>query len=179
MHGAYFCAGMGVGAGLMYLMDPELGRRRRTVARDKMTSMAHEAYDAAHVVQRDVMNRAHGLAAGDFSVLADDKRALMKPWNGGWSPTTRALMAGIGGGLFLFGLTQRAPTACILGTAGLALAAEDATNLGVDDIQQAASCAMHKAQSMAGSMGIGSSAHHDDHHHEFEEEDEMTPQMAL
>src|SRR4051794_31874822 len=111
-------AGAGIGAGLMYLFDPQMGRRRRAIARDKAVSLTHEAQDAACVVGRDMRNRAQGLAAGDLSVLAGGKRALHNPLRGGWSPSARSLMALAGGGLFLFGLTQEAPTACFLGTAG-------------------------------------------------------------
>jgi hypothetical protein len=41
-----------------------------------------------------------------------------------------------GGGLFLYGLTQDAPLSCVLGTVGLALAAEGLTNAGLDDLRR-------------------------------------------
>jgi len=126
----------------MYLLDPQMGRRRRALAGDQAVRMAHDAQDAAGVVTRDMKNRAQGLAAGDLSVLAGGKQALHNPLRGGWSPSGRALLALLGGGLFLYGLTREAPTACILGCTGLALAAEGVTNAGIDDItripQQAA-----------------------------------------
>ena len=59
----------------MYLFDPQMGRRRRALARDKAVSLTHEAQDAARVVARDASNRARGLAAGDLSVLVGGKRA--------------------------------------------------------------------------------------------------------
>src|SRR5205807_2437450 len=99
-------------------------RRRRALVRDKAVRLAHEAQDAAEVVARDARNRARGLAAGDLSVLVGGKRALRHPLRGGWSPTARTLMGLTGGGLFLYGLTQDAPVSCVLGTVGLALAAE-------------------------------------------------------
>jgi uncharacterized membrane protein len=46
-----------------------------------------------------------------------------------WSPGTRALVGGAGAILFTAGLAQRFPTACILGTAGLALMTRGATNM--------------------------------------------------
>jgi len=53
---------------------------------------------------------------------------------GNWSPQTRLFMGLAGGGLLLYGLTQRAPVACILGTLGLGLVAESAFNVGVKDL---------------------------------------------
>jgi hypothetical protein len=50
-------------------------------------------------------------------------RDRLDPWLQDWSPEARALAALVGGTLFTLGLTRRAPWACILGTAGLALAA--------------------------------------------------------
>jgi hypothetical protein len=135
MHGAVpMLAGAGVGAGLMYFFDPQGGRRRRALARDKMVHLAHQAEDAAGVVARDMKNRAQGLASGDFTVLAGVRRALNNPLRGSWSPSARALMTLLGGGMFLYGLTRRAPAACIRGSVGLALAAEGITNAGIDDI---------------------------------------------
>src|SRR5262245_1423665 len=107
-----FLAGAGLGAGLMYVLDPQMGRRRRALVRDKAVGLAHQAQDAAEVVAKDAANRARGLASGDLSVLAGGKRALSHPLRGGWSPTARALMGLAGGGLVLYGLTQEAPTAC-------------------------------------------------------------------
>ena len=87
-------AGVGMGAGLMYILDPQTGRRRRALARDKMANAAHKAQDVAETIGRDMRNRAQGLASGDFSVLVGGKRALSNPLQGGWSPTGRALMVG-------------------------------------------------------------------------------------
>jgi hypothetical protein len=127
--------GAGLGAGLMYFLDPNRGRQRRAHIRDKMIRFSHEIQDARDTVARDMRNRLHGLACGDLSVLIGGKNALRgNPLRGSWSPTGRALLGLIGGGLFLSGLTREAPTACILGTAGLALMIEGATNAGIEDI---------------------------------------------
>src|SRR5437763_1811711 len=154
-------AGAGLGAGLMYALDPQTGRRRRALARDQAVHLAHEARDAAGVVGRDLRNRAQGLAAGDCSVLAGGKRAWEHPFRGGWSPSARALMTGLGAGFFLYGLTRRAPVACVLGTVGLALAAEGVTNVGVDDVACAAGRLADRAKDLAGNaadrLGFGGS----------------------
>ncbi len=146
--------GMGLGAGMMYLLDPQKGRRRRAIARDKMIRMAHEARDAKDVIVRDMQNRAQGLAAGDLSVLVGGRRALQNPLRGGWSPSARALMGMLGGGLFLFGLTRRAPQACVLGTIGLGLVAEGISNAGIEDITHLPEKVSAKAACIADQMGI-------------------------
>jgi osmotically-inducible protein OsmY len=55
--------GSGVGAGLMYMYDPQMGRRRRAVARDKIIRAAHKIDDAMDVTSRDLVNRTGGLWA--------------------------------------------------------------------------------------------------------------------
>jgi len=156
---AAFLAGAGLGAALMYILDPQMGKRRRAVARDKAVSLAHQAQDAAEVVAKDATNRATGLASGDLSVLVGGKQSLSNPLRGGWSPSARALMGLTGGGLVLVGLTQEAPAACFLGTVGLALAAEGLTNAGVDDLtrlpRQAAGAASDVAGKVADTLGFG------------------------
>jgi hypothetical protein len=144
-----FLAGASLGAGLTYMLDPQQGRHRRALIRDKALRLAHDAQDAAEVVAKDARNRAQGLASGDLSVLVGGKRALEHPLRGGWSPTARALMGLTGGGLFLYGLTQEAPEACLLGAVGLALAAEGATNAGLDDIAGAPRQVATRAGEMA------------------------------
>ncbi len=132
-----FVAGVGLGAGLMYILDPEQGRHRRALARDKAVRLAHEAEDALGVVSKDVRNRAQGLAAGDLSVLVGGKRALAHPLSGRWSPTGRAILSGLGIGLFAYGLTRSAPAACLFGSAGCALLAEGIANIGLEDLTNA------------------------------------------
>jgi len=147
--------GVGLGAGLMYFLDPDLGRRRRSFARDKAVRLAHEARDAADVVAKDMSNRAQGLASGDLAALAGGKRALSNPLRGGWSPSGRALMGMLGGGLCLYALTRPAPAACLLGTAGLALLAEGLTNAGLDDLRRLPEQAANWAGSAAANLGLG------------------------
>jgi uncharacterized membrane protein len=51
------------GVGLMYLFDPERGRRRRALVRDKFARGLDTAKDAAGVTGRDLRNRARGVVA--------------------------------------------------------------------------------------------------------------------
>jgi uncharacterized membrane protein len=55
------CAALGVGAGLMYLFDPTLGRRRRHVLRDKLVSSVHQLGDCCDATTRDFANRTRGV----------------------------------------------------------------------------------------------------------------------
>ena len=55
--------GLVLGAGLMYLMDPDRGRRRRALARGKMTRAARQSSDALGATGRDLAHRTTGLAA--------------------------------------------------------------------------------------------------------------------
>ncbi|HSP78770.1 MAG TPA: SRPBCC family protein, partial [Myxococcaceae bacterium] len=52
--------GFGTGAGLMYLVDPRSGRRRRALAQDKAKHALHEVENAAGVVSRDMAHRSRG-----------------------------------------------------------------------------------------------------------------------
>jgi hypothetical protein len=79
--------GAGLGAGLMYLLDPQGGGRRRAVARDKTVSALKKGGDAALKTSRDLGNRTKGLVAGagsklrrgevDDQVLCDRVRSKM------------------------------------------------------------------------------------------------------
>jgi uncharacterized membrane protein len=53
----------GMGAGLMYLLDPDRGKRRRAVARDQMFHSIKKTGRALGKASRDVGNHARGAAA--------------------------------------------------------------------------------------------------------------------
>jgi hypothetical protein len=59
------------GAGLMYLLDPDRGRRRRAIVRDRLVRAAHRTGDAVDATSRDVGNRARGVVAELRSRLAN------------------------------------------------------------------------------------------------------------
>lgn len=53
----------GVGAGLMYLLDPDRGARRRALVRDKSVHAAHRAGELLDKGKRDLTYRMRGFAA--------------------------------------------------------------------------------------------------------------------
>ena len=135
---ACFFAGVGIGAGLMYILDPQLGRRRRSMMRDPARHVMHETQDGIQTVATDMRNRARGLAAEARSALHGEghgfPRKRLDLFNDNWSPATRAIVGAAGLGLVAYGLTMRFPWACLTGTVGLGLLASGATNRGVRDL---------------------------------------------
>ena len=69
----WLLTGVTVGAGLMYLFDPERGRRRRALLRDRALSLSNQTGDVLGRRARDLSNRAQGVAA-------EASRALGRPW---------------------------------------------------------------------------------------------------
>jgi hypothetical protein len=65
-------SGLGVGAGLMYLLDPQAGGRRRALVRDKAVSAYTSGSDVVRKTSRDLGNRSKGLAAGVRSKLSQE-----------------------------------------------------------------------------------------------------------
>ncbi len=61
--GAMLLGGLGLGAALMYVLDPERGKRRRAIVRDKAVSASKKAGGSLGARSRDWKNRAKGVAA--------------------------------------------------------------------------------------------------------------------
>ena len=59
--GLTFGAGLGLGTGLMYLLDPDRGKRRRALLRDKCAWAARKTGDGVGVTARDLRNRTQGI----------------------------------------------------------------------------------------------------------------------
>ncbi|HJZ93789.1 MAG TPA: hypothetical protein VKD90_16275 [Gemmataceae bacterium] len=55
-----FLTGLALGVGLMYFLDPQAGRRRRALVRDKAYSWANDAEEYAERTARHLRNKAHG-----------------------------------------------------------------------------------------------------------------------
>jgi hypothetical protein len=56
-----FGAGLVLGTGLMYLLDPDRGRRRRALLRDKGAWALRKTGDCIEVTAHDLRNRAQGI----------------------------------------------------------------------------------------------------------------------
>jgi uncharacterized membrane protein len=71
-----FLGGIGLGAGLMYIFDPDKGKRRGATARDAAHHIANAFDDAVGKTSRDLSNRAQGFVAELDSIFrceeADD-----------------------------------------------------------------------------------------------------------
>lgn len=61
--GFHLLAGLGLGALIMYLGDPQSGRRRRALLKDQYVHTARKVQQGTDVVLRDATNRAHGLVS--------------------------------------------------------------------------------------------------------------------
>jgi hypothetical protein len=61
--------GAALGAGLMYVFDPQAGRRRQALIRDKAYSLADDAQEYAGKKARHLANQAQGVAAEARSMV--------------------------------------------------------------------------------------------------------------
>lgn len=69
-------SGVGLGALMMYLFDPQGGNRRRALIRDKAVGMSNDAKEAISGRAEDLSNRAKGLmheAKSAFSSEGDNQ----------------------------------------------------------------------------------------------------------
>src|SRR5262249_28654346 len=67
--------GLGLGAGLMYIFDPDRGKRRRAIARDKVTDVVSRTGKAIGSKSRDLKNRAQGAIAETGSMFRGNQAA--------------------------------------------------------------------------------------------------------
>jgi BON domain len=68
--------GIGIGAGLMYILDPDRGSRRRALVRDKIARGVNEtgrAIGSVGTVSRDLGNRARGVLSNARSRLKTEE----------------------------------------------------------------------------------------------------------
>ncbi|PYS66770.1 MAG: hypothetical protein DMF73_20920 [Acidobacteria bacterium] len=67
--GVALVGGVGLGAALMYIFDPDRGKRRRALIRDKVEAAGNKIGDKAEKMGRDLSNRAYGVVAETKSIF--------------------------------------------------------------------------------------------------------------
>jgi len=68
-------AGLGAGAALMYLLDPEGGNRRRALIHDKAIKLNRQGRQAIEGTVKDLSNRAKGVSHDMRSMLPEGNSA--------------------------------------------------------------------------------------------------------
>ena len=68
--------GMVIGAAVMYLLDPNMGRRRRAMLRDQVASKTNKAGDQLGSQARHMQNKAKGVVAEAKSAVEDQKERM-------------------------------------------------------------------------------------------------------
>jgi uncharacterized membrane protein len=64
--------GLGLGAGLMYFLDPQQGNRRKAMVRDRFVRLQNQGDDALQVATRDLRNRVTGILADAMTMVSDE-----------------------------------------------------------------------------------------------------------
>lgn len=133
---------LGLGAAIMYLMDPQAGRKRRADLKNQLDATARQLERGKEVVVRDATNRTHGLLVETRQALEARRRngevtlhgpsfgeianGTLNAWRReNWSPAQRALAGGFGTALATYGYFRgglRGFSLCALGGALLARA---------------------------------------------------------
>lgn len=65
--------GAATGAGLFYVLDPQSGRRRRALMRDKLIHFSRVTRDALDTTARDMANRTRGIVAATRAHLSEER----------------------------------------------------------------------------------------------------------
>lgn len=141
---------VGIGAALMYLLDPQQGRRRRNDLVNRIEATGRKVQRGTDAVVRDASNRTHGMlvetshwlqstkqrlegAANDASGAGGSLERRAAGWTKSrWSPAQRALAGMIGAGLATSGYVRGGllGLAMCLGGAGLIARAAANEELG-------------------------------------------------
>ena len=119
--------GMVVGAGAMYLLDPDRGARRRSLLRDQGIHVGHKLSDGLAATARDTRNRTAGVAAelrGRFRRDEPSDEVLQE----NWAPATRAVVGTVGGLLAVKGSRTGGVSGKVLSVIGFGLLARAASN---------------------------------------------------
>lgn len=141
---------VGMGAALMYLFDPQQGRKRRNDLGNQLQATGRKVQRGTDAVVRDATNRTHGMLVETSQWLQSQKRRLERtgadagaaaesierraraaagPWGKThWSPAQRALGGMVGAGLAMSGYVRGGFLGTVMCLGGLALIARAAAN---------------------------------------------------
>ncbi|WP_437840280.1 SRPBCC family protein [Sorangium sp. So ce1153] len=103
--GAAVAAGLGLGAGLMYALDPDRGAQRRASVREGAVSLAHRAGTSLDSSTHDLARTGERLELTQAS----------------WPPAARVLVGALGVGLVGYAIKRRGPLGALLGVVGAAV----------------------------------------------------------
>ncbi|HTN92530.1 MAG TPA: SRPBCC family protein [Sorangium sp.] len=103
--GAAVAAGLSLGAGLMYALDPDRGAQRRASVREGAVSLAHRAGTLLDSSTRDLARTGERLELTQAS----------------WPPAARVLVGALGVGLVGYAIKRRGPLGALLGVVGAAV----------------------------------------------------------
>ena len=65
--------GLGAGAAMMYLLDPERGNQRRALIRDKVGKLNRQTQETVSGRMKDLSNRAKGMLHNSKSAFESDE----------------------------------------------------------------------------------------------------------
>jgi hypothetical protein len=130
---------VGLGAGMMYFLDPISGNRRRSLIRDQMVHACSVSNKKAGVVYRDASNRLQGAKAELRSVMEPSDHGLVERvqesalevgrtlgmQGNTWSPTAKGAVLLAGAGILASIMNKRDLAALACGAAGLAFMAKE------------------------------------------------------
>ena len=135
---------LGLGAALMYLMDPQAGRKRRADLRNQLNATVRRIEHGRDVIVRDAANRTHGLLMETRQALATRRsgdRAASAPTFGrvvgsslaswqrdNWSPAQRALGTAVGAAAAICGYARGGLKGFLMCAVGGGLIARATTN---------------------------------------------------
>lgn len=155
---------LGAGAALMYLMDPQNGRRRRADLKNQMDSAVRKVKEGQEVVIRDAANRAHGVVvesrrwverqrqrreSREPGEMAAGAAGMFASMGGPWSPTSRAAAGAAGAAMATYGYFCGGIRGFIYGLFGGALLARATANRDLGSLVKGQSLPVEKTLRIA------------------------------
>jgi len=125
--------GLGVGAGLMYVLDPDRGRRRRSRLGEKATRAFSRSGGAVSKAMKGVGERAGRMKGMNVPRMRDVSSQMsdVLERNGAPTPLVRCLLGGAGFALAYYGATHRGVLSRTLAALGASMVVQGITNKNV------------------------------------------------